>query len=122
MKDQRTASPWRTISPSPEDPRYQGPEETRSFKPAFSEIGTEPNGPPQPGTEYTTYVPEPRERRGPSSMPYSPSLWQRETVPTWTEPSEEDFDTFNQDEETFGWVDNDYFEETYDDYPEYNPT
>ncbi|SJL16942.1 uncharacterized protein ARMOST_20476 [Armillaria ostoyae] len=33
--------------------------------------------------------------------PYSPSHWQRETVPTWTAPPE-DFDIFNYDRETFG--------------------
>ncbi|PBK65106.1 hypothetical protein ARMSODRAFT_1022535 [Armillaria solidipes] len=84
-----------------------------------------PNGRPLRETAYKTYAPEPRANNEHWSMPYSPLRWQRETAPTSTAPFDERFDTFNQDQGTFGWADDnddENYEEEYGDYRGYTST
>ncbi|PBK63775.1 hypothetical protein ARMSODRAFT_1023676 [Armillaria solidipes] len=105
LRGLRTGSPWCTTSPSQGGPRYQYEEETLPSRPDSSTTEIEWNGPLQRETDYETYDPEQQTSRGHWSTPYSHSPWQRETAQTWTAPFDERFDTFHQDEETFGWTD-----------------
>ncbi|SJL06244.1 uncharacterized protein ARMOST_09580 [Armillaria ostoyae] len=75
-------------------------------------IVSEQNTQPPQETEYPMLVPAPPRNSEPSLTSYWPSHLPRETAPIWTGPS--DFDHFNQDQETFGWADEENYEDTGD--------
>ncbi|SJL18618.1 uncharacterized protein ARMOST_22215 [Armillaria ostoyae] len=85
------------------DPHYQYTGEMPPFRPIYSPIEIEPSDPPQQGTNYEMYDPAPGPNNRHWSTPYSHSHSWRVTDLIWTALSENQFDDFNYDEETFGW-------------------
>ncbi|SJL10465.1 uncharacterized protein ARMOST_13851 [Armillaria ostoyae] len=110
MRNQATEQGWVGTSPSPEDPQSRGEEETPTYERGYTPTGSVPNTQQPPATEYTTLVPTRPRSSAPSLTSYWPSHSQRETDPIWMAPP--DFDNFNQDQETFGWADEEEEEAT----------
>ncbi|SJL00817.1 uncharacterized protein ARMOST_04131 [Armillaria ostoyae] len=99
-------SQWDSTSPSPTTSHFHDAEEMQPWRPAYSQIATDPNVQPPPGITYQMLAPEPRPNSTSWSTTYSHWPSQRETAPIWTGPP--DFDNFNQDEDTFGgWANKD---------------
>ncbi|SJL18200.1 uncharacterized protein ARMOST_21778 [Armillaria ostoyae] len=78
-------------------PRMRG--ETLPLRHEYSPTETGWSTQPPQEIGYRTPTPIPNWNNRPWPTPYSPSHWQRETAPIWTEPP--NFDTFNYNEETF---------------------
>ncbi|SJL14064.1 uncharacterized protein ARMOST_17517 [Armillaria ostoyae] len=102
-RDRKTESGWGGTSPSPEDPQSPEEEETQRYEHAFTPTVSERNTPQRQGTGSTTHDQGHRRSNAPLPTYYSPLHWQKETALTSTAPP--DFDNFNQDQETFGWAD-----------------
>ncbi|SJL18812.1 uncharacterized protein ARMOST_22413 [Armillaria ostoyae] len=118
-RDWRTESGWHTTSQSPEGPQSLDGGETQQFEREYMPTVLRRNTLQQQEARYVTHVPELMRSSVPSPTYSSLWRWQRETALTSMAPP--DFDNFNQDQETFGWGDDEEEEDAleYGDYRGY---
>ncbi|SJL18325.1 uncharacterized protein ARMOST_21911 [Armillaria ostoyae] len=116
-RDLGIESGWDATSPSPEDHQSPDRDEMQTSGPDFTPTIFERSTPPPREIAYITHAPKQTRNSGPSLTSYSPLHWQRVTDPTSTVSPE--FDNFNQDQETFGWADEEDEMETALDYGNY---
>ncbi|SJL04138.1 uncharacterized protein ARMOST_07498 [Armillaria ostoyae] len=117
MRDPRTVSEWHITSPSPEDPQFPAEDGTQPSGRGYTLTDSERNTPQRQEVQYATPAQEQMRSNAPSPTSYWPSHLPREIAPISTAPP--DFDNFNQDQETFGWADEEYEIDT--DHQSYTP-